>query len=144
MMTIQGNWQGSGGGGRGRVQARVHRSERKVGDKGGRGRRGLKGVVVDGGSGGRGRGSGGGGGGGGGGSSSSRGVYASVGGQPRGEMSRGWYKLYRSIDLLSEDPPLAARKLMLLLLLPLPALRCYCRCCYHRQRRCDVAARGCV
>lgn len=83
------------------VQAWVHRSERKVGDEG-----------VDGGS----RGSGGGGSGGGG----SRGVYASVGGQPRGEMSRGWYKLYRSIDLLSEDPPLAARKLMLLLLLPLP------------------------
>lgn len=30
-------------------------------------------------------------------------------------MSRGWYKLYRSIDLLSEDPPLAARKLVWLL-----------------------------
>lgn len=29
-------------------------------------------------------------------------------GDEGGEMSRGWYKLYRSIDLLSEDPPLAA------------------------------------
>lgn len=50
------------------------------------------------------------------------GVHGSVGGQPRGEMSRGWYKLYRSIDLLSEDPPLAARKLMPLLLLLLLSL----------------------
>lgn len=26
-----------------------------------------------------------------------------VGGQPKGERARGWYKLYRSIDLLSEE-----------------------------------------
>lgn len=48
-------------------------------------------------------------------------ISGSVGGQAKGEMSRGWYKLYRSIDLLSEDPPLAARKLI-------PV----CCCCCHR------------
>lgn len=50
-------------------------------------------------------------------------------------MSRGWYKLYRSIDLLSEDPPLAAwRKLSLSLTFCLSlflsrSLWCCCCCC---------------
>lgn len=64
-------------------------------------------------------------------------VYATRRWAPKGKRARGWYKLYRSIDLLSEETLRCHyycwRKLMLPLLLLLLLLRhcsrCCCRCC---------------